>query len=89
MKKSFNILHFKSNDYGKSKEKSQESCVVRKSKLLKDEITHLTTVQTNFKMKSSSSDSESVMKAVIIYKNEEDLKEEVIFSERIVSNIEG
>jgi len=29
------------------------------------------------------------MKAVIIYKNEEDLKEEVIFSERIVSNIEG
>ena len=29
------------------------------------------------------------MKAAIIYKNEEDLKEEVIFSECIVSNIEG
>jgi len=29
------------------------------------------------------------MKAVIIFKKEEDSKEEVIFSERIVSNIEG
>jgi len=29
------------------------------------------------------------MKAVIIYKDEDELKEEVIFSERIVSNIEG
>ena len=89
MRKSFNILQFKSNDYGKSRGKSRESYAIRKSKQLKDEITNLTTVQTNFKIKSSSSDSESIMKAVIIYKDEDELKEEVIFSERIVSNIEG
>lgn len=40
-------------------------------------------------MKCSSSDSESVMKAIIFCKDEEEIKEEVIFSERIISNIEG
>ena len=89
MRKSFNILQSKSNDYGKLRGKSQESHTMRKSKQRKEEITNLTTVQTNFKIKSSSSDSESIMKAVIIYKDEGVLQEEVIFSERIVSNIEG